>query len=243
MGSGAASACDAKRACTGGCLRACYTHIRRMLRCVCVTRAPQRRAAWKISSAPLAAPPSIARSSVVCVTAFVARVRALPAAQLQPACAGGAARPRRHGARQLRLPAACVRAPAPAAPAWKHATLVSKRFALTRARPVSRAPPRRLLLGYVYPAYACFKALERRKPDGIRAWCEYWCAQRALSSRVGCVQTLFSARSLRMCARAPRCAHSLATHAHAGWCWGCSQYAKPSATKPFSGTRTRFLLL
>jgi receptor expression-enhancing protein 1/2/3/4 len=35
---------------------------------------------------------------------------------------------------------------------------------------------RSLLLGYVYPAYACFKALERRKPDGIRAWCEYWCA-------------------------------------------------------------------
>jgi hypothetical protein len=37
----------------------------------------------------------------------------------------------------------------------------------------------RLLLGYIYPAYACFKALERRKPDGVRVWCEYWCAPHA----------------------------------------------------------------
>mmetsp|Transcript_16796 Transcript_16796/g.46926 ORF Transcript_16796/g.46926 Transcript_16796/m.46926 type:complete len:177 (+) Transcript_16796:575-1105(+) len=28
--------------------------------------------------------------------------------------------------------------------------------------------------GYVYPAYLCFKALERRKPEQIREWCIYW---------------------------------------------------------------------
>ena len=33
-----------------------------------------------------------------------------------------------------------------------------------------------LLLGYVYPVYCTFKALERRKPDGVRGWCEYWYA-------------------------------------------------------------------
>lgn len=38
-------------------------------------------------------------------------------------------------------------------------------------------------MGYVYPAYACFKALERRKPDGVRAWCEYWCVRAAASAR------------------------------------------------------------
>lgn len=32
-----------------------------------------------------------------------------------------------------------------------------------------------IALGYVYPAYKCFKALEKKKPEGIRFWCEYWC--------------------------------------------------------------------
>lgn len=31
-----------------------------------------------------------------------------------------------------------------------------------------------ILLGYIYPTYKCFKALERKKPEAIRAWCEYW---------------------------------------------------------------------
>lgn len=31
-----------------------------------------------------------------------------------------------------------------------------------------------LLLGYIYPVYCTFKALEKKKPDGVRTWCEYW---------------------------------------------------------------------
>jgi receptor expression-enhancing protein 1/2/3/4 len=38
-----------------------------------------------------------------------------------------------------------------------------------------------LALGYAYPAYACFKALERRKPEGLRLWCQYWCERGLLS--------------------------------------------------------------
>lgn len=34
-----------------------------------------------------------------------------------------------------------------------------------------------LALGYAYPAYLTFKALEKRKPEALRAWCEYWCAR------------------------------------------------------------------
>lgn len=40
-----------------------------------------------------------------------------------------------------------------------------------------------ILLGYVYPAYKCFKALERKKPEGVRAWCEYWCVLQSGCSR------------------------------------------------------------
>ncbi|KAK3264634.1 hypothetical protein CYMTET_26634 [Cymbomonas tetramitiformis] len=31
-----------------------------------------------------------------------------------------------------------------------------------------------LLLGYIYPGYACFKAIEKGKPDACREWCIYW---------------------------------------------------------------------
>jgi len=31
-----------------------------------------------------------------------------------------------------------------------------------------------LLLGYVYPAYACFKAVEIGKPEQLKMWCRYW---------------------------------------------------------------------
>ncbi len=66
--------------------------------------------------------------------------------------------------------------------------LVCVRVRLTRRRAVCADAccsvcVARLLLGYVYPAYACFKALERRKPDGVRAWCEYWCVRAAASAR------------------------------------------------------------
>lgn len=35
-----------------------------------------------------------------------------------------------------------------------------------------------MLLGYVYPAYECFKIVERKKPDleHLRFWCQYWYA-------------------------------------------------------------------
>ena len=34
----------------------------------------------------------------------------------------------------------------------------------------------RMIFGYVYPAYECFKTLERNKPDieQLRFWCQYW---------------------------------------------------------------------
>merc|ERR1711904_523983 len=31
-----------------------------------------------------------------------------------------------------------------------------------------------LILGYVYPAYACFKAVEIGKPEQLKMWCRYW---------------------------------------------------------------------
>lgn len=33
-----------------------------------------------------------------------------------------------------------------------------------------------LLLAYLYPAYECFKNIEKNKPDvdGLRFWCQYW---------------------------------------------------------------------
>ncbi|QDZ24726.1 HVA22-like protein [Chloropicon primus] len=31
-----------------------------------------------------------------------------------------------------------------------------------------------LVLGYVYPAYACFKAVEIGKPEQLKMWCRYW---------------------------------------------------------------------
>jgi hypothetical protein len=33
-----------------------------------------------------------------------------------------------------------------------------------------------MLLGYVYPAYECFKIVERKKPEleHLRFWCQYW---------------------------------------------------------------------
>ncbi|XP_076906921.1 HVA22-like protein i [Bidens hawaiensis] len=33
-----------------------------------------------------------------------------------------------------------------------------------------------LLLAYAYPAYACFKSIEKNKPDveQLRFWCQYW---------------------------------------------------------------------
>ena len=34
----------------------------------------------------------------------------------------------------------------------------------------------RLFLGYVWPAYTCFKALKGKKQDAARFWCHYWCA-------------------------------------------------------------------
>ncbi|KAJ0868791.1 hypothetical protein HanRHA438_Chr11g0482131 [Helianthus annuus] len=34
----------------------------------------------------------------------------------------------------------------------------------------------RLLLAYLYPAYECFKSIEKNKPDveQLRFWCQYW---------------------------------------------------------------------
>ncbi len=34
-------------------------------------------------------------------------------------------------------------------------------------------------LGFIWPAYACFKALEAKQQDAIRDWCTYWCAAQA----------------------------------------------------------------
>lgn len=31
------------------------------------------------------------------------------------------------------------------------------------------------ILGYVYPAYLCFKDVDRGKPDRLKLWCMYWC--------------------------------------------------------------------
>lgn len=31
-----------------------------------------------------------------------------------------------------------------------------------------------LLLGFVYPAYECFKAIEKGKPELLKQWCMYW---------------------------------------------------------------------
>jgi hypothetical protein len=46
-----------------------------------------------------------------------------------------------------------------------------------------------MLLGYVYPAYECFKIVERKKPDleHLRFWCQYWIiiAVLTVSERVG----------------------------------------------------------
>lgn len=35
----------------------------------------------------------------------------------------------------------------------------------------------RLILGYAYPAYECFKIVELNKPDieQLLFWCQYWC--------------------------------------------------------------------
>lgn len=34
----------------------------------------------------------------------------------------------------------------------------------------------RMMLGYVYPAYECYKAVEMNKPEieQLRFWCQYW---------------------------------------------------------------------
>ncbi|KAJ0479001.1 hypothetical protein HanHA300_Chr00c0882g0819841 [Helianthus annuus] len=33
-----------------------------------------------------------------------------------------------------------------------------------------------MLFGYAYPAYECFKSVEKNKPDieQLRFWCQYW---------------------------------------------------------------------
>lgn len=35
---------------------------------------------------------------------------------------------------------------------------------------------RRMVFGYAYPAYECFKTVEMNKPDiqELRFWCQYW---------------------------------------------------------------------
>lgn len=38
------------------------------------------------------------------------------------------------------------------------------------------------LVAYVLPGYHCFKALEKRKPDELREWCEYWLVVAAFAS-------------------------------------------------------------
>ena len=30
------------------------------------------------------------------------------------------------------------------------------------------------LVGYLWPAYLCYKSIEARQPEGIRDWCVYW---------------------------------------------------------------------
>ncbi|KAK9831985.1 hypothetical protein WJX81_006350 [Elliptochloris bilobata] len=30
------------------------------------------------------------------------------------------------------------------------------------------------LIGFIWPAYACFKALEQKQSEAIREWCTYW---------------------------------------------------------------------
>ncbi|CAD7701423.1 unnamed protein product [Ostreobium quekettii] len=30
------------------------------------------------------------------------------------------------------------------------------------------------LAAYIWPGYQCFKALEKRRPEELRCWCEYW---------------------------------------------------------------------
>ena len=85
-----------------------------------------------------------------------------------------------------------------------------------------------LLFGYVYPSYACFKALERRKPDGIRAWCEYWCAPGGAAPfrRRQKPSLRRGAASCSALTRAPRAP---------GSCWACSRCWRAWATKPSSG--------
>jgi hypothetical protein len=41
----------------------------------------------------------------------------------------------------------------------------------------------RNVLGFIWPAYACFKALEAKQQDAIRDWCTYWCAMQAPACR------------------------------------------------------------
>lgn len=79
------------------------------------------------------------------------------------------------------------RRPCPAWPCSRWATCASATppaHSHTRSRPVARllpARPARLAAAHCpprrsYPAYLTYKALERRKPEPIRTWCEYWCA-------------------------------------------------------------------
>lgn len=51
------------------------------------------------------------------------------------------------------------------------------RFMLCRVcqpTPSHSAHINRLFLGYVWPAYSCFKALKGKKQDAARFWCHYW---------------------------------------------------------------------
>lgn len=44
---------------------------------------------------------------------------------------------------------------------------------------------RRMVFGYAYPAYECFKTVEKNKPDieQLRFWCQYWYIHMLLVSR------------------------------------------------------------
>lgn len=45
------------------------------------------------------------------------------------------------------------------------------------------------ILGYVYPAYLCFKDVDRGKPDRLKLWCMYWC----VGDENGCIWKLVCA--------------------------------------------------